>query len=548
MKNRVIFLFNFVIISFVLYCTVITNVGFCQDAEQQKTFKYKQRRISRTKDTQKNRKIRVAVSRFEDKTEVKGSLFNVIEEEDKTDVSESQINISDSTVTIKTDVDEEKEETLTEKQLLTGLLIDKLRKTGIFDVVERDEINQLMREINFESSNWVKQNNVNKIGNIYSVQSIITGEVLQNKDGHRIGSGLYTVALRLYNVNTGEIIASATSSENSLDLAIERGILIIADETKGKPWTCRIVSIKEGFVYINAGDSDDIEEKDVFSVIRLGDEIVDPQNNKILGYERSTLAKIRVVEIVNDKLSKAEIIEKKGDIKVDDIVSAKKIDTEEDEHSSLWIDTFGKKDNDKMKENTLKKSALSLKNNLSLSGVEDIVREYGGSIVSVFSGEAQGSGFIISSDGYIVTNSHVVNGDSSVTIKMIEENKVYSNVQVVKDNKIRDIALLKINSNDSFAPVMLGDSDSAVEGERIVALGNPKGLENTVSDGLVSSIREMDGTKVLQISAPISSGSSGGPLFNMRGEVIGVTTFTIVEGQNLNFAISINYVKEELVD
>jgi len=106
------------------------------------------------------------------------------------------------------------------------------------------------------------------------------------------------------------------------------------------------------------------------------------------------------------------------------------------------------------------------------------------------------------------------------------------------------VAIIKAHGND-FRPLTLGDSDRLQVGEEVVAIGNPLSLESTVSNGIVSAIRtvEDEGGKFLQVTAPISPGSSGGPLFNMAGEVVGITTSHLVGGQNLNFAIPINDVK-----
>ena len=92
-------------------------------------------------------------------------------------------------------------------------------------------------------------------------------------------------------------------------------------------------------------------------------------------------------------------------------------------------------------------------------------------------------------------------------------------------------------------PVTIGDSDQVQVGEQIIVIGNPEGLEQTVSNGLLSGIRELDGRKLFQISAPISEGSSGSPVFNAHGEVIGVVVSTLESGQNLNFAVPINYAR-----
>ena len=91
--------------------------------------------------------------------------------------------------------------------------------------------------------------------------------------------------------------------------------------------------------------------------------------------------------------------------------------------------------------------------------------------------------------------------------------------------------------------VSLGNSDFAQVGETVYAVGNPRGLEGTFSQGIISSIRPVGSDKLIQITAPLSPGSSGGPVLNRKGEVIGVSVFTIRNGQNLNFAIPSNYVK-----
>jgi S1-C subfamily serine protease len=110
-----------------------------------------------------------------------------------------------------------------------------------------------------------------------------------------------------------------------------------------------------------------------------------------------------------------------------------------------------------------------------------------------------------------------------------------------------DLAVLRVEAQ-GVPVVALGDSDAVQVGERVVAIGSPMGLQNTVSDGLVSAIREKAGQKVFQITAPVSPGSSGGPLFNAKGQVIGITFASVTEGQNLNFAIPINDAKPLIGD
>lgn len=541
LMNKLSFL-GYIATFLILTNSIFVGISYCENDTK---FNYEQKRIYKIKDTEKNVKIKIAVSRFEDKTEIEGSPFNIQEDEEK--LENARINIEGSTVTIRTDEDADKEK-ITKSELLTGLLVDKLRRTGMFDVVERKEVNQLIREINFEKSNWVKQNSVNEIGNIYGVQSIVTGEILQNKEGHRIGKGQYTLTLRLYNVNTGEIVSSSISNQNYLEDAAEEAVRILSEEIRGVPWTCRVVRINESEIYINAGDEDDIEEKDVFTIFRIGEEIKDPITNKNLGFEKIEVAKIKILEVIDKNLSKAEILQQHKQIEIGDVVSAKKIEMKKKEKSSLWNEAFGSETNLNKDSSIKLDGGILQKTSSSISSIQDIVREYGQSIVLVQAGQSVGSGFVVSSDGYILTNSHVVQGNKSVTIKMIEENKVFSNVEVIKVNPIRDIALLKINDVGSFYPVVLGNSDSVAEGERVVTIGNPAGLEKTISDGLISSIRNLSGTIIFQISVPISPGSSGGPLFNIQGEVIGITTMSFTEGQNINFAVAINYAKDELLN
>lgn len=180
---------------------------------------------------------------------------------------------------------------------------------------------------------------------------------------------------------------------------------------------------------------------------------------------------------------------------------------------------------------------------------EKIVQKNADSIVLVAAltsqGTSFGSGFIISEDGLVVTNYHVIKNAINIGVKL-RNNKKYENVALAHIEEKKDVAILKIQKG-AFQPVKLGDSSRVKIGERIVAIGNPLGLENTVSDGLVSSVRDAGkGLKVLQITAPISPGSSGCPLFNAKGEVIGIAVGTNVDGQNINFAIPINYAKRLL--
>lgn len=191
-----------------------------------------------------------------------------------------------------------------------------------------------------------------------------------------------------------------------------------------------------------------------------------------------------------------------------------------------------------------------------LGDAEKIFRENSPAVVVIASIDREGkptsmgSGFIVREDGVIVTNYHVVNMASDIKIKIgYKVRDVEGLLHVDPEN---DIAIIKIEGKD-FPKVKLGDANKARVGEKIYAIGSPQGLENTISEGIISGIREIDrDRKILQMTAAISPGSSGGPVFNDRGEVIGIATFLIAETQNLNFAMPVNHImpglsKKEIV-
>jgi serine protease Do len=165
------------------------------------------------------------------------------------------------------------------------------------------------------------------------------------------------------------------------------------------------------------------------------------------------------------------------------------------------------------------------------------------SIVSIRSVESLGTGFVIRKDGWIATNLHVVAGAEDLIVATPDRHE-YPVVEVLAIDEARDLAIVRVEAKD-LAPLVLGDSEAVHAGDSVVAIGHPLGLEDTVSNGLVSAVRVLDPSlTVLQISAPIAPGSSGGPLFSDRGEVIGVATAFISQAQNLNFGIPVRYLKE----
>ncbi|HKQ73859.1 MAG TPA: trypsin-like peptidase domain-containing protein [Blastocatellia bacterium] len=158
----------------------------------------------------------------------------------------------------------------------------------------------------------------------------------------------------------------------------------------------------------------------------------------------------------------------------------------------------------------------------------------------------QGSGFIVTPQGAVVTNLHVVQGAASLRVKL-PSGDTYKTSDLIDVDDAKDIAIVKIKGF-KLPMVTLGDSDKAENGEAIVAISSPEGLVNSISTGVISGVRRFDTHRVFQITAPISNGSSGGALFNPRGEVIGIITYLFKSGQNINFAVPINYARGMIGD
>jgi serine protease Do len=174
--------------------------------------------------------------------------------------------------------------------------------------------------------------------------------------------------------------------------------------------------------------------------------------------------------------------------------------------------------------------------------VADIAARSTKAIVSVRSKNSLGTGFIIRSDGWIATNFHVI-ATSEPLWAVLADGQRFPIVEVLNASREHDLAILRVEAK-GLPTLTLGDSEHVRVGDTIVAIGHPLGLEDTVSNGLVSAVRHVhEDLEVLQISAPIAPGSSGGPLFNEQGEVIGVAAAILTGGQNLNFGLPINYVK-----
>jgi serine protease Do len=186
--------------------------------------------------------------------------------------------------------------------------------------------------------------------------------------------------------------------------------------------------------------------------------------------------------------------------------------------------------------------------------VKDLVKEIGDRVVLIKTPSGLGSGFIIHPDGYLITNDHVVSGENEVTVTVFgtgTERQTYSNVRILASSGDLDLALLKIETPDKkqFPTVPLGDADDIKQGQPVFAIGAPLGLERSVSEGIVSlRNRPEGGSLFIQTTTQINPGNSGGPLFNLRGEVIGVNNMKIVQtgAEGLGFAIPATTLKNFL--
>ncbi|MDD3267892.1 MAG: trypsin-like peptidase domain-containing protein [Syntrophomonadaceae bacterium] len=164
-----------------------------------------------------------------------------------------------------------------------------------------------------------------------------------------------------------------------------------------------------------------------------------------------------------------------------------------------------------------------------------------------------GSGFIITANGYLLTNYHVVEDADSIKVKLLGMEEGYT-AELVGADAEQDLAVLKIDAGQELPVVNLGNSDSTSTGDWAIAIGNPYGLEHTVTLGVISAkgrpmtIEDHNFESLLQTDASINPGNSGGPLLNINGEVIGINTAVNSEGQGLGFAIPINTAKSVLQD
>lgn len=207
---------------------------------------------------------------------------------------------------------------------------------------------------------------------------------------------------------------------------------------------------------------------------------------------------------------------------------------------SQLIDQIEQQSNIRLKELKDELKDVKIKSADFSSIIQDVLQ----SVVSVKTDKGQGSGVIIDSKGYIVTNVHVISDVSSVKVTTYAGNTYDADTLVGYDSNA-DIAVLKISALGLKA-LSFGDSDRVKVGEKVIAAGNPAGLAFTVTEGIVSAFRPgQNNLKYIQIDVPINPGNSGGPLINIKGEIVGINNFKVSGGfEGLGFAISSNEVNK----
>ncbi len=188
---------------------------------------------------------------------------------------------------------------------------------------------------------------------------------------------------------------------------------------------------------------------------------------------------------------------------------------------------------------------------------ESLAQIFGDAVIKVSTPSGLGSGFIVHPDGYALTNAHVVQGETKIRVTVWQQEdedfakRVIEDVEILAVNHHVDLALIKITEPDGkpFKTVFVHGSDTLAAGQDVFAIGNPLGLERTLSRGVISTTqRAFEGMTYIQTDTQINPGNSGGPLFNLRGEVVGVTNMGIPMGEGLNFAIPASSIRQFILN
>lgn len=257
-----------------------------------------------------------------------------------------------------------------------------------------------------------------------------------------------------------------------------------------------------------------------------------------------------VIELASGSRIEGEILKDGQDFVVIDIgIDVLKIPTDRIKSRSASFDKQAQK-------TEIKRGELYSVAKLPLKNIKDLANEFGDGVALIQTPGGLGSGFIVTSRGHCVTNYHVIERETRIAVTLFHKDpkggfarRRIDDVKIVAMNPFVDLALLQIPEQKDlpFKTVMLAETDDQKEGEEVFAIGNPLGLERSVSKGIISTRnRNRDGLTYIQTTTQINPGNSGGPLFNARGEVVGVTNMKVLFGEGLGFAIPVAYLKHFL--
>ena len=257
-----------------------------------------------------------------------------------------------------------------------------------------------------------------------------------------------------------------------------------------------------------------------------------------------------VIELTTGNRIEGEVLKDSAEVVVIDIgVEILKIPTERIKSRSAGFDKQAQKAE-------VRKGDVYSVAKLPLKPVKELANEFGDGVVLIQTPSGLGSGFIVNSRGQCVTNYHVIERETRIAATLFTKDskggytrRRVDDVKIVAMNPFLDLALLQIPEQKDlpFKPVMLSEADDQKDGEEVFAIGNPLGLERSISKGIVSTKnRNREGLTYIQTTTQINPGNSGGPLFNARGEVVGVTNMKVLFGEGLGFAIPSTYLKHFL--
>lgn len=259
----------------------------------------------------------------------------------------------------------------------------------------------------------------------------------------------------------------------------------------------------------------------------------------------------KITSIINDYNSKVEELNTliSDDMKLlQNIIS--NVDKQNKERDQDIIDIISKVESESKK--YIEETKSNLERELSMIEVSSndfsgIIQDSIKSVVSVLTDKGQGSGAIISKNGEIITNFHVI--QSAKVIKVVDHDNVIHNIEIIGFDIEKDIAVLKILTNETFEYLDFADSDDIKIGQSVVALGNPLGLDFTATQGIISARRKAsDGNEYIQIDVAINPGNSGGPIIDANGEIVGIANWKISGAEGVGFAIPSNVAKEVVND